>query len=466
MEDTTQTVVVKQKCTNPPKAYRTINEIRPDSLGSWYVLGILTIAYALAFIDRQLLNLVVDPIRHSLAISDTQVSFVQGIAFASAYLLAAPLFGRLADVTNRRNILVAGIAMWSVFTTLSGRADTYFELLSMRFGVGASEACVFPVACSLIPDFFSEKRTPRALSIFLLGPLLGGGLSLVAGGLVIELASKARAALPILANLETWKLAFVLTGVPGLALAGVVLLSVREPARSHSSKSEVDDRRYPLREATIFLWQRRAFYGRMYIGLGMLAIVFLGLPAWYPAFLIRFYGVAPAIAGFRFGLLVIVFGGAGVLIGPWLATFVKVWAYKDAPLRMAACSMIGMLVCSSVITLPSNSVIALAIGAGAVFCFSLPSAVMASTIQLATPSRIRGLAGSLYVLIGQVIGYGLGPTSIALVTDKVFHRPQAVGYSISIVCAVASLAGAWLMFSVLPHYRKMRDEKLFPPNLA
>ncbi|MFM0006244.1 MFS transporter [Paraburkholderia dipogonis] len=440
-------------------AYRSIGAIRLDSARSWYALATLTLSYSLAYIDRQLLNLLVDPIRHSLAISDTQLSLVQGIAFVSAYLLAAPIFGRLVDVTNRRNILVVGICLWSIFTALCGRADTYLGLLVARFGVGASEACVFPVGCSLIADLFSARRAPRALSIFMLGPLLGGGFSLLAGGLVIAFASNMRAQFPILATLATWQLAFVMIGLPGLLVGAVLFLTVREPARSHTLRSAVDDRHYTVREAASFIWKRRGFYGRIYIGLGMLGIVVLGMPAWLPAYLIRVHGVAPAMVGFRFGLLVVTFGAAGVLIGPWVARVVEKRGYEDAALRVAGYSMIGILIFCVAIPFAPGSAGALAASAGAVFFFSLPTGIMAAATQLASPSRMRGAVGALYTISGQLIGFGLGPISIALVTDKVFHDPKALGYSIAIVCTIASLAAAWLMFTALPHYRRRLDEE-------
>ena len=190
-----------------------------DSGLAWYILAVLTLAYSLAYIDRQLLNLLVEPIKHSLLISDTQLSLVQGIAFISAYLVASPLFGRLVDLTNRRNLLVVCICLWCGFTALCGRADTFEGLFVARLGVGASEACVFPLALSVIADCFSARQMARAMSIFILGPMLGGGLSLVAGGFVIEFARELHQQFPILAQFQTWQLAFVLVGLPGILFA-------------------------------------------------------------------------------------------------------------------------------------------------------------------------------------------------------------------------------------------------------
>jgi MFS transporter, Spinster family, sphingosine-1-phosphate transporter len=459
MKNSTETAVPEHSHADDALSFRPSSRISLDSTHSWYALGILTLSYTLSYIDRQLINLLVDPISRSLMITDTQFSLIQGISFISAYLLAAPMFGRLVDITNRRNILVVGICMWCIFTALCGRADTYLGLFVARLGVGASEACISPIGYSMICDLFSARRAPRAMSIFLLGPMLGGGFSLLASGLVIAFATNVRAQLPVLNSLATWQLAFVVIGLTGILLAVIALLTVREPARSQIFKSTLDDRHYTVREAGAFLWQRRGFYGRLYLGVGMFGMVFLGMPAWLPSFLTRFHGMAPAAVGFRFGLLVITVSAAGVLIGPWVAKLAEKRGYEDAALRTAACSMIGMLLFCAAIPFAPGTVGALVVSAAAIFFFSLPLGPMAAAMQLSAPSRMRGAVGALYTFFAQLIGFGLGPTSIALVTDKVFHDPKMLGYSIAIVCTIASAIAAWLMSSALPYYRRMLDEE-------
>lgn len=437
-----------------------------DSVQPWYVLGILTLSYALAYIDRQLLNLLVDSIKLSLHVSDTQLSLIQGAAFISAYLLAAPLFGRLVDTRNRRNILLFGICAWSLFTGLCGMANTYEELFLARFCVGVSEACVLPVGWSLIADYFSAKRAPRAYSIFMLGPLLGGGFSLLAGGLVIVFSSNVRAQFPLLDTLATWQLAFVLVCLPGFLLALVLLMTVREPTRTVMLKATVDDRQFSIREAASFLWLRRGFYARIYFGVGMLGIVLLGMPAWLPSFMIRFHGVPATLVGFRLGVLIVTFGAAGVLSGPWVVRLLERMGYKESPIRAAAWSMTGLFVFCAAIPFAPGSISALVAIAGAVFFFSLPTGVLAAAMQIGTPSRLRGVVASLYTIMAQLIGYGIGPTAIALFTDKFFKDPKLVGFSIGIICCTASAIGAWLLFSSIPHYRRLINEEISKADLS
>ncbi|MFD1559492.1 spinster family MFS transporter [Paraburkholderia silviterrae] len=429
-----------------------------DSGQAWYILAVLTLAYSLAYIDRQLLNLLVEPIKRSLVISDTQLSLVQGIAFISAYLVASPLFGRLVDLTNRRNLLVVCICLWCGFTALCGKADTYEGLFIARLGVGASEACVFPLALSVIADCFSAKQMARAMSIFILGPMLGGGLSLVAGGFVIEFARALHQQFPILAQFQTWQLAFVLIGLPGILFALLVVVTVREPVRSSVNSERADDRQFTTGDAAAYLWQQRGFYVRILLGVGMLAIVVLGMPAWMPTYLIRTHGMPAALVGFRFGVLVVGFGIAGALIGPWIARQFEKRGYQDAPLRTAALAMIPMMLCCASIPFAPGATGTLAAAAGTVFFFSLPTGCMSAALQLVAPSRMRGTVGALYSFVAQLIGFGAGPTLIALMTDHVFGNPKMVGHSIAIVCTIASALAAWLLFSSLPHYRRLLTE--------
>lgn len=427
-----------------------------DSPQSWYALGILTIAFAIAYIDRQLLNLIVEPIKHDLQISDTQISFIQGAAFIAAYLLATPIVGRLVDVANRRNILVLGICLWCVCTVICGWVHTYEGLFIARFGVGASEACVLPAGWSIISDYFSAQRRARALSIFMVGPMIGGGLSLVAGGLVIAFAAKIRQHLPMFNGFATWQLAFIFVGLPGLLVA-MILLTVREPARSQShleAAAMAGDRRYTIREAAAFFVKRRGFYGRIYVGIGMFGIVYLGLPVWLPSFLIRDYKVAPALVGYFLGMTFLTASAAGVLLGPWFARLLERRGYQDAAVRAVGFAALGMLLFCAIIPLASGYIGALLISAGAIFFCSVPVGVLPAVLQTGTPSRLRGVVASLYTIFGNGIGLGVGPTAIALVTDKVFGNPMMVGYSIEIVGCVASIAATWVIFSAQPHYRR------------
>lgn len=425
---------------------------REGSSYAWYVLFLLTFAYTVAFIDRQVLNLLVEDIKGDLLLSDTQLSLLQGIAFMGSYIAFSPLFGRWADVANRRNILVAGIATWSVFSGACGLAENYWQLFLARAAVGAAEACLAPAAWSLIADYFNRERLPRAMSIFLMGPYIGGGLAMIAGGVVIGSMSGLIEALPMLEGMQPWQLTFVMVGTPGVALA-LVLLTIREPARgTHSVGSR--DRSFSLREVIAFLWQGRAFYVRFYLGMALIVIVLYALPAWIPAFLMRAHGADPTTVGLQYGVLVLIMGSAGVLSGPLVDRWLARRGHADSPIRTAAIASIALMIFTASLPLMPGFYGALVAAAGGTFFYSLPQAMSAAALQLATPNRMRGIVASLYLFVLSVIGLGAAPTVVALVTDRVLGDASKVGVSLAVVCATSAAGAALLLFSSLPHYRR------------
>ncbi|MGC4252889.1 MAG: MFS transporter [Sphingobium sp.] len=432
-----------------------------DTARSWYTLGILTFSFALAYVDRQMLNLLVDPIKRSLTISDTQFSLVQGMAFVTAYLCAAPIFGRMIDVANRRNVLIFGVAVWSGFTALCGLADSYAMLFLSRLGVGVSEACILPVAMSLIGDYFSPRRTARAQSIFFIGANLGGGISLLAGGAIIAFADDLRKHVTHLAALESWQMAFVVIGVPGLLFA-LFLFTLREPQRQPSPVDHAPDQPMTLREVMAVLHLRRHFYGRIYLAIGMLAIVQLGMPSWFPAFLIRAHGLSTTETGYQLGLIAISCGTAGTLLGPLCTQWLSRRSVADAQLRASAWAMAFLCLFCLAIPLAPGPHGALAIGGAIFFATGFPLGITSAAMFNASPSRMRGVVAALYTFVAQIIGYMAGPTLIATCTDRIFADPKMVGYSMQIVMSSSAFIATLLMFSALRYYREIAEGTATP----
>jgi MFS family permease len=430
-----------------------------DNGYAWCVLAFLTLAYTLAFIDRQLLNLLVDPIKQDLLLSDTRISLLQGLAFMATYIAFGPLFGRWADMGNRRNILVFGVTLWSTFTLLCGMASSFWGLFLARAGVGAAEACLAPAAWSLLSDYFSRERLPRAMSLFLVAPYLGGGLALITGGAVIGTLAGLDGLPAWLAAFTPWQLTFIVVGMPGILL-GLSMFVIREPARSKAGGAGVDDRAYTLREVLAFLVARRDFYARFYVGVSLLVIILYALPAWMPAFLMRHHGADAATVGYHYGILVVVMGSVGVLSGPFFGRWLMSRGHGDAQVRAAAIACLGVIPFCAALPLVPSYQWALVMAAGATFFYSLPQAMCASALQMVTPNRMRGVAVSLYVFAISVFGLGLAPTAVALVTDLGFRDTARVGESLAIVCVLCAATGAWLLFTALPRYREalVREE--------
>lgn len=189
----------------------------PSSARAWATVAILMVAYVLSFVDRQILNLLVEPIRRDLAINDTQMSLLMGLSFALFYTVCGIPLGRVADTRSRRWLIAVGILFWSAATAACGMAKMYWQFLLCRIGVGVGEAALSPAAYSLIADSFPAERRATAISVYSMGVYLGSGLAFLVGGLVIQFASaQGDVTLPVLGEVRPWQLIFLILGVAGV----------------------------------------------------------------------------------------------------------------------------------------------------------------------------------------------------------------------------------------------------------
>ncbi|MBT4493412.1 MAG: MFS transporter, partial [Gammaproteobacteria bacterium] len=404
-----------------------------------------------SFIDRQVLNLLVEPIRSDLGISDTQVSFLQGSAFVGAYVLMSIPIGRLVDRYNRVVVLIGGVLVWSFSTLGCGLAKTYMQLVLARVGVGAGEASVTPSAWSLLADLFPPERLARPMSVLLMGPYLGAGLALILGAEVIEWTQdQGQLSMPFIGQLEAWQFTFIAVGLPGLLVAAV-LTSIREPKRiqlhvdagtGHMTWSEV--------------WQRilnnRGVYIALLLGAPFLVVMLYGLQAWVPTFLVRVFEWDLPRSGRTYGVIALLTGSAGVLTGPYVGAWMNRRGYRDYPLRLGAIAA-GLTMISMVgIALAPTATIALVFISLASFSVTLPLTLFSFALQTATPANMRGIIAGLYVVTVNVMGLALGPTLVALATDFLFEDVNAVGYSLALVSVVMAPIAIILLISGMKPY--------------
>lgn len=422
-----------------------------DDRYAWFVTAALLLGYTFAFIDRQVLNLLVEPIRAAFALDDTRVSLLIGVAFVIPFALFAPIGGRLADTWHRRNLCVLVIGLWSLFTIGCGLADSFWLLFLARVGVGAAEACLMPSAWSLIADYFSRERLPRAMSLFLLGPYLGGGLALMLGGTVINaLAVDAPA---IAGALAPWRVTFIVAGLVGLVPLLTILLVVREPARAQDGASAAPGAAPPLREVAAFFLRERRFYGGFYGGISLQTITFYAFPAWIPTLLVRKFDVSLGAIGLQYGAVMLLAGCFGVLCAPLMGRWLAARGFQDYNLRIGMIACILLVPLCALLPFLQSYGAALAVCALVTFTCSVPMPMAGSALQTVTPNRMRGVATSLYMLVVSLIGVAIPPTLIALLTDHVFHDPAALGASLAIVCCVSAAAAAFVLWRALAAYR-------------
>lgn len=426
-------------------------EPRPAARTGWYVTLLLTIAYTFSFIDRQVLNLLVEPIRSDLGISDTQISFLQGLAFVGAYVLMSIPIGRLVDRYHRVLVLIGGVLVWSFSTVGCGLARTYTQLVLARVGVGAGEASVTPAAWSLLADYFPPERLARPMSVFLMGPYLGAGLALILGAEVIDWTrNQEQLSMPVIGQLEAWQFTFIAVGLPGVLVAAA-LASIPEPKRIQLHVDAASGH-MTWRE----VWQRMLSNLRVYValllGAPFLVVMLYGLQAWVPTYLVRVFEWDLPRAGRAYGLIALITGSAGVLTGPYVGAWLNRLGHRDYPLRLGAIAA-GLTMMSMVgIAFASSAESALVFISLASFSVTLPLTLFTYALQTATPANMRGFIAGLYVVTVNVMGLALGPTLVALATDSLFEDLAAVGYSLALVSVVMAPVAIVLLVSGMKPY--------------
>jgi MFS family permease len=428
----------------------------PSRAAGWYATILLTLSYTFSFVDRQVLNLLVEPIKSDLHLSDTQISLLQGLAFVVPYVLFSVPIGRWVDAYNRVRILIGGVLFWSVACIACGFARTPLGLTFARMGVGVGEAAVTPVAWSVLADYFPPHARALPVSVFLMGPYLGAGLALLAGAEVIEWARTIdEISLPVLGVIAPWQFTFIVVGLPGFILAAL-LATMREPPRQERLQVE-SQASLSWKETLAFIWQRRRIYGAFLLGVPFLVVVLYALQAWVPTWLVRVHGLDLASAGRTYGTIALVAGSLGVLSGPPVALWLARRGCRDEPLRVAVIALLLLVPCVVGMAWTSETRTALFLLAIASYLITLPMALFTAAIQLVTPNEMRGLVAGMFVVAVSVIGLTFGPTSVALLTDKLFADPLAVGRSMAIVTMVCGPVAMVLFATGMPEYRRVSE---------
>jgi MFS family permease len=412
------------------------------SLGyAWYVALVLMVCNTFSFIDRQILGLLVTPIKAELGLRDTEIGLLQGLAFGVFYTLLGIPMGRIADHGQRRLLVAAGVFCWSVMTSLCAAARSFTTLFVARMGVGVGEATLSPSAFSLLADYFPRQRLASALSVFSMGIFFGSGLALILGGLIIDAVG-------------SWRLTFVLVGLPGLLVA-LLALTMREPPRTQLLRgAEGGASRLAFAEVVGQLKLRLASVTGICLAFALQALCNYAQQAWLPTFFVRVHGFSLRQAGLTLGVMSLVTGLLGAFTGGWLADRWQRQGAAEAPLRVGvvATSCAGVLF-TLALALPGLGV-RLALLAPAFFFLAMPIGSAYASLQLILPNQVRGQIGALQVFMLNLLGLILGPALPGFLNDYVFRDPQSVGWSLAWTVGGASLASALLFGATFRPYRR------------
>lgn len=410
------------------------------NLTGWYAVGIMTVAYMFSYIDRQIISLMVGPIREDLGISDSGFSLLVGLAFALFYTILGVPIGRLADAKNRRNIIAIGIAFWSLATASCGLARNFVQLFVSRIAVGVGEAALSPAAYSMLADMFSSKKLGRAIGIYSSGVFIGIGLSFIIGAyLVSALEANGGITFPLIGHLKPWQATFVIVGAPGLLIA-LLMLTVREPARAKGLAPNM-----PIREVIGFALKHHKVYALHFIGFAMVTLMFNGIMAWAAEYFIRIHDIPRADIGPKLGILAAVFGGTGIVCGGLFSDWLAARGHVDASIKAALSGIVFLLPFAVAAPLVSDPSISLALFAPLLFFVSFPFGPAAAGLQLITPPRMRAQMSAVYLFVVNLAGIGFGGTAVALITDFVFHDDMMLHWSMACVAAIGGVLSIALL---------------------
>jgi MFS family permease len=415
---------------------------RESTVSTWraaWVTGLLTLSFSFSFMDRQILPLLLEPIRHALAISDTEIGMLQGLAFGTFYACAAIPLGLIVDRYHRVGVAATCVAAWGLATAACGLCSSFVQLFAARTGTAVGEAGCSPASVSILADLLSGRALLRATAVYNMAPYVGGGMALILGGLALRyFTGTGGVTLPLVGHLAAWQAVFIAVGLPGLILGGLIL-TLREPPRRASSIAAVDiSTRATLRVLCGSSQLMLYFAGFVFITSG-----FYVLLTWFPSVMIREgYGTATTI-GRPLGILFFVVGLGGCFLSQSLLGKLD---NRDlvSPLlrRMAWVLAVQIPLVLVAFTLIRTAVMAYWFYACEVASFSMVSAFLVAPIQLGVPSRMRGRATGLLLLANNVLGATLGPASVGALSDRLKGNPHGLMIAfltvlgVSIFCAV------------------------------
>ena len=431
----------------------------PSPLYANYVLSLLLTAYILSFVDRQVLSLLVGPIRQDFNISDFEFSLLHGFAFAIFYTFMGLPIGRLVDQYNRTRIISVGVLVWSLMTCLCGLASNFTQLFLTRIGVGVGEASLSPAAYSLLSDYFPPEKLARAISIYAMGITLGGGLAFMIGGQVYDyFLLHPHLSLPLMDPLSAWQNTFIAVGLPGFVMTAL-LLTLREPRRRNSLEQNAKGKEQepisaiPVREVIQYLKDNRKLYYSLILGTSMMSIIGYGSLAWYPEFLQRSHGLSKSDSGTVFGMLFVVAGTLGTFCGARFAEMLRARGFLDAELRLIM--LLAIVTCAPAVLAPlmPSVELTLLLAAPMLFLHYAHFGVAIAALQLITPNQMRGQVSALLLFMSNILGLALGGSFIAFCTDFIFGYDEALYLAIALVSTLCYPLAAYLYSSGLKDYK-------------
>ncbi|HEY5646628.1 MAG TPA: MFS transporter [Pseudomonadales bacterium] len=375
----------------------------------WYALGVLVLVFTSSHVDRQIMGILLEPIKQELGASDTQMGFLVGITFAIFYATLGVPIAMLADRFNRRNIIVWAITMWSAMTALCGYAQTFAQLALARIGVGVGEAGSNPPSHSMISDMFPVHERATAMAIFASGINLGLLIAYLGGGWMSEHWG--------------WRATFFAVGLPGLLIAMLVRLTLAEPARGGAEAPGRPDstRDAPALAVVARTMMRTRSVRHIVVGASLAVFVGYGMVLWLPAFFVRSHGLSQTQVGLTLALLSGVVGAIGTLASGRIADLLARRDLRWTP-WVVALAKIATVPFSIWFFATTDFRQALLIYLVPAFFGGFYLGPGFAMVQSLMPLRMRAVAAAISLFVGNLVGLGLGPQGVGLLSDLLAPR--------------------------------------------
>lgn len=393
-----------------------------------YIVFVLILTLCVAFLDRQIFALLIDPIKHGIGISDFEAGLLMGPAYAVLFTLMIIAMGWIIDRVNRTYILTAGMFFWALMTALSGFADSFSGMFLARMGLGIGEAAAAPLSHSVIGDTVEASKVPAAMGFLHLSQVWGPGLALILGGGAISLATYADTlALPF-SGMEPWRQVFILVSLPGFILAPIVFFTIKVPQRKRSEASALEQRQ----GLKAFWRQNKNFIWRYELSVGCFTAGAVSLTSWMPSVFVRVFHWPASSVGGTTGLILLVFGTIASIAWGAISTAQMKRGKRLAPLdNLVILGLLNVFIAPLAPLMPNGewALVMLA----PYFLVSMGWGSMASAlVQLIAPANLRGRIAALYLAFGSLTGMILANVGVGAITDYVMHDPLKIHYSLAI----------------------------------
>lgn len=424
-------------------------------LGKWGATALLAGCFTLSYVDRQVMSLLVTPVKAAFGASDGDIGVLQGVSFSLFYVAASLPLAWLADRTDRARLAAICIAVWSVMSIVCGLSQSFAQLSLARIGLAMAEAGLPPAALTLMADLHDRRGLARATSLFMLAPFVGGGLALfVGGGLYVKLATA-----PLPWGLSGWQALFMLAGLPGLLLAPLVIGLLRDPRPVHHP-----DQQLQVHGLLAFLRAEWRFCLPYMLALGLAVTVLNAHTAWLPSAILRRFAVGEGVMGSSFGVVFLVAGALGTLGAGWnlaRGAEAKMLGRATGQMQGAACLLVPSAL---LVPLVPTLAMTLLLAAVAVFCTSAVLSMGSLPFQIAAPLALRARLIALSGLVASLIGTGLGPLAVGLASDAAARAGVAQPLSVALATVGGGAATAAALLMMLA--RRAALSRADPPRVS